>query len=81
LKNITIGGIMKLLINRKEENLNQEKISIIELLKVKDVKMPEMVSVQLNGNILKRNEFATTYLKNNDRIAFLYFMGGGENDS
>ena len=68
---------MKLTINGKEENLDGSELSITELLKLKDVKMPEMVSVQVNGDILKRDRFTTTFIKENDRIEFLYFMGGG----
>ena len=68
---------MKVTINGKEENLDGSELSITELLKLKDVKMPEMVSVQVNGDILKRDRFTTTFIKENDRIEFLYFMGGG----
>jgi sulfur carrier protein len=39
--------------------------------------MPEAVSVQLNGNFVKRENFSTTHLKENDEVEFLYFMGGG----
>ena len=39
--------------------------------------MPNMVSVELNGQILKRTEFEKTILKDDDKVEFLYFMGGG----
>lgn len=69
---------MKIIINGKEEKLEEQNISIIELLRVKKVKMPEMVSVELNGEILERDNFLETTIKEGDRIEFLYFMGGGE---
>ncbi len=68
---------MKLTINGQEENLDGRELTVIGLLKLMEVKMPEMVSVQVNGDILKRDRFATTFIKENDRIEFLYFMGGG----
>ncbi len=68
---------MKVTINGKEEQLNQQKLSVVDLLKVKDVEMPDMVSVQLNGSILKREQFSSVFVKENDRLEFLYFMGGG----
>ena len=43
-----------------------------------NVKMPQMVSVELNGQILKRSEFDRTVLKDDDKVEFLYFMGGGK---
>ena len=68
---------MNLTINGQAEALEREEISVVELLKVKEVKMPEMVAVQLNGKILARDEFASTLVHENDQVEFLYFMGGG----
>lgn len=52
-------------------------LSVSELLKVRQVKLPDMVSVELNDNILERPEFETTKLAEGDRVELLYFMGGG----
>ncbi len=68
---------MKLTINGKPEEIAGENLSVVELLKVKDVDMPDMVSVQLNGEILERSAFDTTTVQNDDEVEFLYFMGGG----
>ena len=68
---------MNVQINGKKENIVKPKVSITELLQLVDVKMPEMVSVQLNGTILKRAQFEKTLVEENDQIEFMYFMGGG----
>lgn len=52
-------------------------ISVTELLKLRRVSMPDMVSVELNGEILDRKTFDTAVLTEGDRVEFLYFMGGG----
>jgi sulfur carrier protein len=52
-------------------------ITVTELLRGQKVKMPDMVSVELNGEILERAAFAKTTLKAGDTVEFLYFMGGG----
>ena len=67
---------MNLIINGKETNIT-EGLTVSELLIKENVQMPDMVSVELNGLILKRNELEQTSLKNNDKVEFLYFMGGG----
>ncbi len=67
---------MKLILNGKEDNL-AESLTISQLLIEQEVKMPEMVSVELNGQILKRSEFESTTLNQGDKVEFLYFMGGG----
>jgi sulfur carrier protein len=70
-------GAMTLSINGKADTVDGSEISVVALLKAKDVEMPDMVSVQLNGEILRREEFDTTMVKENDEVEFLYFMGGG----
>ena len=67
---------MKLVVNGKEDNL-AEGLTISQLLIEQEVKMPEMVSVELNGQILKRSQFENTTLNEGDKVEFLYFMGGG----
>jgi sulfur carrier protein len=67
---------MKLEVNGKE--LSYEKpVTVNELLVKMKVKMPDMVSVELNGRILRRSAFEHTNLKDGDRVEFLYYMGGG----
>ena len=68
---------MKLVVNGNEVD-SKDGINISELLVEQNVKMPEMVSVELNGTIVPRPEFDATSLAENDKIEFLYFMGGGQ---
>ncbi len=67
---------MKLVING-EDAISKDGISVSELLIEQDVKMPDMVSVELNGSIVRREAFDATNLKEGDKVEFLYFMGGG----
>ena len=67
---------MKIKINSQEKDI-QNGLTILELLKSEKVKMPEMVSVELNEMILNRVDFEKTQVNNNDEVNFLYFMGGG----
>ena len=43
-----------------------------------NVESVEMVSAQLNGSFIDKNDFDNISLKENDELEFLYFMGGGE---
>ncbi len=69
---------MQIAINGKQTQIAESALSVIELLKEQQVKMPEMVSVEHNGVILKRNEFDSVLVKDGDKVEFLYFMGGGK---
>ena len=52
-------------------------ISITDLIKLNDVAQPDMVSIQLNGEFVNRDEFDITQVSDGDELEFLYFMGGG----
>jgi len=67
---------MNLVVNGNNTDMT-DSLTVSELLTKEDVKMPQMVSVELNGQILKRSEFETTKLKDDDKVEFLYYMGGG----
>lgn len=68
---------MNLVIAGQNEEVVLAETTVLELLKVKNVAMPEMVSVELNGQILRQADYATARVKEGDQIEFLYFMGGG----
>jgi len=67
---------MKIKINGEQKEFTDVS-NISSLLKANKVEQPEMVSVQLNGEFVERENFETTVVKENDEIDFLYFMGGG----
>jgi len=54
-----------------------DNITVTDLLKELKVATPEYVSVELNGEILDREQFATIRVSDGDTVEFLYFMGGG----
>jgi sulfur carrier protein len=68
---------MKVQINGELTGL-RDGLSISELLVEHKVQMPDMVSVELNGEILSRGNFPQTQVRDGDRVEFLYFMGGGK---
>lgn len=68
---------MKLKVNGKEKTYKQDTLSVAELLKIDNVERPEMVSVQRNGEFVKKEEYGAIRLRDTDEIDFLYFMGGG----
>ena len=67
---------MQLIINGKEETV-PDVLNVTDLLKIRGIETPEMVSVELNDEILSRVDFEKTYLKEKDQVEVLYFMGGG----
>ena len=66
----------KISVNGKAQEV-ATPISITDLIKLNDVAQPEMVSIQLNGQFVSRDEFDSTQVSDGDELDFLYFMGGG----
>ena len=66
----------KIQVNGNEQEV-EVPISLIDLIKKNDVAQPEMVSVQINGEFVDREEYTSTLIKDGDEVDFLYFMGGG----
>ncbi len=68
---------MKLIINGDESQINVNEVNVTELLVLQEVESPEMVSVQLNGEFILKEDFETQKVEDGDEVDFLYFMGGG----
>ena len=64
--NVTINGESRIV---SAESLN----ALIEELGMK----PDRVAVELNREIVPRNEWAQTQLKEGDRLEVVHFVGGG----
>lgn len=63
-------------LNGKKEDIEND-ISISELLEVKKIR-PEVVTVELNDKIIEKDKYRSTLLKADDRLEFVYYMGGGK---
>ena len=68
---------MEITINGDKATVDGVNISVSDLLKIRNVDMPDMVSVEVNGTLLERSEFDSTQVGDGDQVEFLYFMGGG----
>jgi len=68
---------MEIRVNDETVTLTQESVNVLQLLEFQEVEMPDMVSVSINGDVLKRDIFETTLIKEGDAVEFVYFMGGG----
>ena len=65
---------MKLVINGMEKTIECEKIS--ELLNALGLNK-DAVAVELNKNIVHRQNFDNALLKNNDKLEIVTVVGGG----
>jgi sulfur carrier protein len=66
----------KVIVNDEEQEVTLP-LSLSGLIRLNKVLQPDMVSVQINGAFIQREDFDTTAIADGDQIDFLYFMGGG----
>lgn len=70
---------MNLTVNGKPSTVDgAESLNVTELLAALKVAQAEYVTVELNGEVLDREAFDATAVKDGDAVEFLYFMGGGQ---
>ena len=50
--------------------------TVEDILKAKDVR-PEMVAVELNGDLVQKGDYPNRILIKGDQMEFLFYMAGG----
>ena len=68
---------MQISINGERRKFNDDGLTILGLLEIEKVQSPDMVSVQLNNDVVDRSVYESISLSEGDEVEFLYFMGGG----
>ena len=63
-------------VNGKNQEV-ETPVSLVDVMKMNNVTQPEMVSIQVNGEFVSREEFGIVQINQGDEVDFLYFMGGG----
>lgn len=67
---------IKIFINGKLEVL-EEAVSLLDFLRKKKIR-PEVISVEINGELLKREDFKNALLKEGDKVEIVFHLSGGE---
>ena len=66
---------VQITLNGKNEQI-EEGTTVAEVLKTKNVR-PEIVAVEINGEIIDRDEYETMQLRRGDEMDYLHYMAGG----
>ena len=70
-----IKQLIKIKLNGKEQEI-QSGTSVSDLLLKWKIR-PELVTVEINENILQKLEYEGTVIQNGDNVEFVFYMGGG----
>jgi len=68
---------MKIILNNTPETLDGiEKLTVDELLKVKNFSF-KMLVIKINEKLVKKEDYATTTVKDGDNVAIIHLISGG----
>lgn len=67
---------MKINLNNSPETIDQERITVNELLKLKNFSF-KMLVVKINGQLVKKNEYDETFVSDGDDVMVLHLISGG----
>jgi thiamine biosynthesis protein ThiS len=68
---------MKLQINGEDREFADESVPTLTALIATLGMKPDRVAVELNRNIVSRDRWHETHLKEGDRLEIVHFVGGG----
>jgi|GEM_PF-241818 len=72
---LVIKGIVQVRINGETRDVANQ--STLEDL-VRELSLqPQRIAIELNHNVVRRNEWSETVLSSDDRIEIVHFVGGG----
>ena len=68
--------MIEIKINGKNETV-APGTTVADILQARDVR-PEMVAVEVNGELIPKNEYQKIEFAVGDQMEFLYYMAGGD---
>jgi thiamine biosynthesis protein ThiS len=67
---------MKILLNNRKEEFEKNTISVDEMLILKKFSF-RMRIIKINGLLIPKEKYSSTYIKHGDEVQMLYLMSGG----
>ena len=67
---------MKFILNDREEEIDGEMITVNDMLRMKKFTF-RMRIVKINGKLVDRDKYDSTYINDGDNVQMIYLMSGG----
>jgi len=68
--------MMKIQLNNREELFEEEKLTVSEILALKNFSF-KMLVIKLNGKLIKKTDYDTTMVSGGDEMMVLHLISGG----
>ena len=67
---------MKILLNNRNEEFNEEQLSVAKMLELKKFSF-RMRIIKINGKLISKDKYDSTFIADGDNVQMLYLMSGG----
>ena len=67
---------MTIQLNNREEKFDKDSLSISEMIDLKKFSF-RMKVIKINGNLILKDRYDSTFIKDGDCVQMLYLMSGG----
>ncbi len=67
---------MNITLNNRPESFGQERITISELLEIKNFTF-KMLVIKVNNKLVKKDSYDSSVIKNGDDVTVLHLVSGG----
>lgn len=67
---------MNIILNNTPETIDEKEISIAQLLILKNF-IFKMLVIKLNGQVVKKQDYESTFVKDGDNVVVLHLVSGG----
>ena len=67
---------MKIILNNREEEFGEGVLSISKMLELKKFSF-RMRIIKVNGMLVSKDKYDTTFIQEGDNVLMLYLMSGG----
>ncbi len=67
---------MKIILNNREEEFDTDVLSVSKMLELKKFSF-RMRIIKVNGILVSKDKYDTTFIQEGDNVLMLYLMSGG----
>jgi len=67
---------MKITLNNRSEDFKGQELTVSEIMELKSFKF-KMLVVRLNDQLINKEDYATTFVKEGDDLKIIHLVSGG----
>lgn len=67
---------MDITLNNRPETFEHDRLSISDVLKIKNYSFKMMV-IKINGKLIRKPEYASSFIKDGDDLQIIHMISGG----